>query len=219
LQFSVQDTLCLIRKDIESIVVDIKQQQAKIEQQEIMIDRQRVKIEQLITAGELQLNSMKSLAVITLNVENIKEKPRKLFQKKTDLFLSIQSSHIEFIDTLVLHCSTFKLGSILAISNIIPFDTYFEYYLSGFGSQINFFLFATIDSRLFVEVVIDGVICKQEVLSVIQEGPQSVSMRNIDNGAAIRFKTLDNSSIVRVLEVWNRKMGIFARKSLAAYIC
>jgi hypothetical protein len=232
LQFNVQDALRLTRKDIESIALDIKQQQEKIGQQGLIIDRQREKIEQqgvvidrqrenieeLTRTTKQQLDSMKSIAVVTLDITKKQEKTRKFFWKKTDYFLSIQSGHTEFIDALIFRCSMFKPGSILALSRIVPFDTYLEYNLSGSGSQIYFFLFATIGSRLFVEVVVDGIICKQEVFSVIREGPQSVSVQNIGNGAIVRFKTLDNSSIVRVLEVWNRKMRIFARKSLAAYI-
>lgn len=190
-----------------------------------------LKIEYSKTIENLQnqLNFAKveknSLAAITL--ELIKSRGRgafinrylHLFKKSKDLFKATSANYTYFCDGLILHNNCFNKYSILSLSRVIQFEGYFEYKLGGYGNKINFFLFSNIGATLFLEIVLCGKIIKQESFTVNYEGMHSFLLpESIRGEVYIRFKTLDNVSICRVLEIVNRKRMLFEKRSLAGFI-
>jgi len=110
------------------------------------------------------------------------------------------------------------MSSILTLSATVPFSGYREYPLEGYGTNIHFFLIAALGSKLLAEITVNGSIVKQEIMLIEREGPFEISAGEIPGTAFIRLKTLDNSSIVRVLEVASRKYRLFTRNNIAAFV-
>lgn len=176
-----------------------------------------------------QLNFAKveknSLAAIALDLIKSREggafinRYFSLFKKNKDLFKAISTNYTYFCDGLILLNSYYNKHSIVSQSRVIPFEGYLEYKLSGYGNKINFFLFSNIGATLFLEVVLCGRIIKQESFTVNCEGMYSCFLpESIRGEVYIRFRTLDNVSICRVLEVVNRKRMFFEKRSLAGFI-
>lgn len=165
-----------------------------------------------------------SLGAVTLELLKLKERRNFLyryfsfFRKENDLFSSIQVNHKAYTDSLILKCSRFHKNSTIVLSNTLPYNGYFEYQVVGYGDKINFFLISCIGAKVFVEVVVNREIVKQKKFTVEYEGKHDIFVGDIRGEAAIRFKILDNKSIVRLLQVANRRFGLFSYKSLAAYI-
>lgn len=165
-----------------------------------------------------------SLAAIVLDL--VKEKDRNryidrkihVFKKKHDMYYYI-CNHRNYTDGLILFNNNLTIRSILILSKIIPYNSYFEYRVFGYGKRINCFIISNIGAKLFIELVKDGEIVKQECITVMEEGPLNIILeQDIKGEIYIRFKTLDNYSIVRVLEISNRKFMFFSKKSLATYV-
>ncbi len=177
-----------------------------------------------------QLNFAKternSLAVITLDLIKSTERSSfinkyfSMFKKNRDLFKVISVNYTYFCDGLILLNDNFSKNSIVRLSKIIPFDGYFEYKLCGYGNKINFFLFSNIGANIFLETVLNGKIVKQESITVNYEGIYSCLLPESVRGELyIRFRTLDNVSICRLVEIVNRRRcGSFEKRSLAGFI-
>ncbi|WP_162009991.1 methyltransferase domain-containing protein [Paenibacillus xylanilyticus] len=170
----------------------------------------------------LKNNSIASSVLeLTKNKEATASKlgSQKLFRKEHDLYDVLVSNHLRFIDGITVQNKYFKKNSILTISNTIPYSGYVEYSLSGVGNKINYFLFSSLGANLFLELVQDGRIVQQMSFSVANEGMHAwVLEREINGEAILRFRVLDNYSIVRLLEITNRKLVLLSKKSLAAFI-
>lgn len=175
---------------------------------------------------QLNLVTAEKNSLVTIALDLVKEKESnsflkrhfRLFRKNQDLYKDI-CNHRRYMDGLIFLNNYFKKDSIINISNTMPYNTYIEYKVNGYGNKINFFLFSNIGAKLFLEVVLHGKIVKQESFIVNYEGMYTCLLpENIRGEAFIRFKTLDNCSIVRVLEILNRKLMFFSKKSLAAYV-
>lgn len=175
-----------------------------------------------------QLNNLllekNSLTVVVLDLIKSRSKTSfvdrhfPLFRKNHDLFGAI-SNYTYFTDGLILRNNFFAKGSIVSLSDIIPFESYFEYRLIGQGTKVNFFLFSNIGAKIFLEVVLYGKIVKQESFIVNYEGMYTFILpESILGEGYIRFRTLDNMSICRVLEIVNRKKFIIQSRSLAYFI-
>lgn len=174
----------------------------------------------------ISLNAEKnSLASISLELIKSRERTSfvyryfSLFRRKNDLFETISTNYTYFGDGLILLNNNFNKNSIISLSKVIPYEVYFEYRVYGDGNKINFFLFSNKGAKLFLEVVYMGVIIKQESFVVNYEGMYtSLLDENIHGEVYIRFRTLDNISICRVLEIVNRKRGFFEKRNLAGFI-
>lgn len=167
-----------------------------------------------------------SLSVIALDLikseerETFIRKHLSLFYKRGDLFDAISVNHAYFAEGLTLGNIYFNKNSIVNTSRTIPYEYYFEYKITGYGSKINFFLLSNIGARIFLEVVLYGKIVKQESFTVYYEGMYTCLLNEEIRGREtyIRFRTLDNMSICRVLEVVNRKKFFFEKRALAYFV-
>jgi len=141
-----------------------------------------------------------------------------LFDPKSNLFPTLSASCPQFIESIILDNDQFRSSSILQMSGSIPFETYAEYRLIGYGEQLAIYFLGVFGSKCLVEIVSKGVIVKQNVIVLLHEGPHSIPLPSVKGEIFVRFRTLDSYSILRVLEISNRRYGLFAEKSLAAYI-
>ena len=208
---------------------DIKHIEKRIYDKLEVLNAENIKI---IANLQEQLNFAKkernSLAVITLDLIKSREKSSSsfigryfsLFKKHRDLFKIISANYTYFCDGLVLLNDNFSKNSIVGLSKVIPFDGYLEYKLSGYGNKINFFLFSNIGANIFLETLLYGKIVKQESFTVNYEGMYSCLLpENVHGELYIRFRTLDNVSICRLVEIVNRRRwGSFEKRSLAGFI-
>jgi radical SAM protein with 4Fe4S-binding SPASM domain len=141
-----------------------------------------------------------------------------IFKKEHNIYYELNEKESNFIDGLILGCSEFKKGSILSFSHIIPHDSYFEYKVKGYGDVIKVFLTSGKGEKLIVEVVKYGHIVKNELLEIENIGMQSIYVGDIKGECYIRFRSLNNESIIRVLEIKNRKLFISQRRYIASFI-
>ncbi|WP_407306649.1 class I SAM-dependent methyltransferase [Desulfosporosinus sp. SB140] len=164
--------------------------------------------------------------VIKLELEILQKNERgyflfdyfKIFDARRDSFSLLIKGSQNFTDQIILNCIDFHKGSILKFSKVVPCDDYIEYFIKGYGEKINYFLVSNYGSCLFIEVVQDGKIVKQESFTVSHEGLHQIEVGKLNGNVAIRFKSLSSTSIIRVLEVINRKSWIFEKNYLAAFI-
>lgn len=193
-----------------------KLQSSSIELQSKSIDLLQKKVEHM--QAENDKNSAIILDLYKAQENTIKSR-LKLFRNNGDILESLQFNHRKFIDGIILNCNKFKKHSLLKLSRIVPYDNYFEYEIDGAGNTINFFTVSSFDAVLFVEIVNNGVIIKQENLTILNDGTQKIRLDgNIEGKTLVRFKTIDNRSFVKILEIINRKRLIFSRIDFASFI-
>lgn len=142
----------------------------------------------------------------------------RIFRKGQNMYNRLKEKSPNYIDGLILNCPELKRGSILSLSNIVPIDTYYEYEVNGYGDIIKFFSNSNVEAKLIIEVVKNGNIVKNELRELRSEAIQSIYIGNIKGTCYIRFRALDNKSIVRILEIKNRKFGLFQRRRIACFI-
>ena len=199
-------------------VTNLKEENSKLKQ---TIEMQYCRYMELEQKNNQRLDDVTSLELeILQNIENSNSMYNNIsvFHAKSDLFSLIQKKSQDFIDQIILNCINFNKNSILKLSKVVPYEDYFEYFIKGYGEKINYYLVSNYGACLFVEVVQDGKIVKQESFIISHEGLHQIEVGKIKGNAAIRFRTLNNTSIVRVLEVSNRRIWIFEKKHLAAFI-
>lgn len=141
-----------------------------------------------------------------------------LFDAKADMLPALRESCPRFVESVILENEGFGTSSILRMSRSIPFQTYVEYALAGYGGTLTIYLAGVFGSRCLVEEVADGRIVKQDAVVLERDGPYQLAVPSLRGRAFVRFRTLDPSSIVRVLEISDRRFGWFAKDSLAACI-
>lgn len=169
----------------------------------------------------LKHDSLSALALELLKAqENNSSIHRKysIYHKRMDLFTGIQENDISFTDGLVFSCPDFSSQSILTLSVTVPYDDYFEYQLNGYGNRIHYYLLANVGAKIFVEVIQRAKIIKQEYMTINREGHHYINVDAIKGKAAIRFKAMDNKSIIRILEINNKKLLFMGKKSIAAFV-
>ena len=170
----------------------------------------------------LERNSLASFVLelmMSKESRSFKFSTQKLFRKGHDVYHVVASNHRGFMDELIIKNRDFKKTSILTVSNIVPYNAYFEYSLYGVGNKIKYFLFSNLGANLFMELVQNGKIIQQTNFAVTHEGMHVwVLEREVKGEVLLRFRVCDNYSIVRLLEVSNRKLMLISKKSLAAYI-
>lgn len=186
------------------------------------ISSQIIELHEQINRLRLEKNSLASI-----NLELLKNSEEhgiinryfKLFRRNNDLFYSIRENYLFFTDGMLLKNIYLRSSSIIVASKAIPYYKHIEYKVNGYGSKIHFFLLSNIGANLCVEVVYKDIIIKQEKIEVNFEGIYTcVLNQEIKGEAFIRFITLDNKSIVRVLEIANRKYILFSRRYLAYFV-
>ncbi len=141
-----------------------------------------------------------------------------LFDARADMLPALRESCPRFVESMILENEGFGTSSILRMSRSIPFQTYVEYALAGYGGTLTIYLAGVFGSRCLVEEVADGRIVKQDAVVLERDGPYQLAVPSLRGRAFVRFRTLDPSSIVRVLEISDRRFGWFAKDSLAACI-
>jgi len=164
------------------------------------------------------------LAAVLLEVLRQHEHPTFLksnktrFAKKADLFPSISKLYESFTGQFVLASDAVNSKTIFCLSNPLPSAAYLEYRLKGKGNNLNLFLVALLGSQILVEIVSQDSIKCQMALTIENEGPQSIAIGDLEGEIIVRLKTLNNHSIVRVLEAHNRRYFFLAKKTLVAYL-
>jgi len=169
-------------------------------------------------------NEKNSLEVIILDI--IKSSERKglfgnkfKFYRNSTLYKDINMNYPYFTDGIIFLNKSFNKDSVLLPSKTILYEHYNEYRLEGSGNKIYFFIFSNIGSRLFVEVVYDHQIIKQEEILVLKEGQYTITLNEcIDGEVFVRFRVLNNYSIVKVLEISNKWFSIFSKNTIAGFI-
>ena len=189
---------------------------AKLEDNDNKINR----IYSITTNNSSENNSSMILLLDLLKIHDNKNLQKKLYiyNKKINMFNLIQNIHTNFMEKLVLINNDFSKNSLITVSNLVPYDSYFEYKISGVGDNIHMFFFANYGSSLIIELVKNGTIIFQQHLIIQVEGEQIINHSNLEGDVYIRFRTLDNRSIVRILEITNRRKLFFTNKTIAGYI-
>ena len=231
----LEQSYCKAKTDLQVLETGISHMQARLaqrvdtisykafqlgQQQKRLREEDRRLYQRLAQTRDEQRYLRQALVELTKAQEHSDRRHRyfSLFRKGQDLFSSLQCpANRRFMDGVILGCSDFHKDSLLTISNIIPFHTYFEYPIIGFGKSLHCFLFANPGAKLFVELVQDDQILYQRVLELSKEGDIEIPLCKIGGRMGVRFRARDNSSLIRVLEVTNRRLFIAAQRSLAYY--
>lgn len=139
------------------------------------------------------------------------------WRNQVDLYPAINQLQPGFAEGILLHHPDYKRKSQLCISPPLPRISYYEYQLKGYGDRLMIFLCGTYRTQLEVELVCDGKICKQDILTLNGQDIYSVEapFRGMVN---VRLKVLGDYGVIRTLEITNRWLALFERRNLAAYI-
>lgn len=162
-------------------------------------------------------NQMKSLQLKNIHehiLEMLIRNEKKVRYSKNKL----ANKNRNYLDSLIMNSNKLRKKSQLYLSDILSVDGYVEYLVDGYGDKIKFFVLGLAGSRLFVELVKDDVIIKQEVVEVKEIGEYYISYPNMKGIYYIRFKVLREEDVVRILEVKNRYRILKKDVSLAAFI-
>lgn len=135
-----------------------------------------------------------------------------------ELFSSLRQAAPQFIDGLIMHGLASRRFIPLTMSNFIPFASYLEYSVKGYGNKLNFFIVAVPNSQVLIEIVSNGHIIDQKVITAYGDGVYQIEVTPILGKAYVRFRLLDNFSLIRVLEASRRVAMIFHKRTLACYI-
>lgn len=221
-------------RKVEDIVDAFRQRIEMLEkqQQELNLNLQTLKIaneqtdkisNQIIQNQAVQTKINKNIALATDLLEL--SRPEKLrFKRKymtwsntENLDLAVKMIAPEFADGLELHSSEYKKSNRICVSPIIPHDDYLEYLVSGYGSHLKLFLFGSLGTNIFLETVIDGVICGQLVVELEYQGVYEIQHKATKQ-VYIRIRQVGDIGIVRTMEISNRTCFIFEKRTLAAYL-
>ena len=148
------------------------------------------------------------------------ERPSRRFgfwRRRVRLNAEIEKMYPDFAARIALHHPIDRPESSVCISPPLPRVSYFEYQLIGDGKQLVLFLLGTPGAKLEVELVCEGTICKQEILTLEHQNLYEVTAE-LHGKVGVRLKTLEDSCTVRTLEITNRVLGVFESRELAAYI-
>ncbi|RAW10897.1 hypothetical protein DC345_26495 [Paenibacillus taichungensis] len=229
-----------LEEKIDSEIKEVKNRLVELEKKSLFLERKINQMDEIFNSERMdnikEMEAMKAILHETLLKNNsiassvleltknkeaavFKTGSQKMFRKEHDLYDVLVSNHLSFLDGVTVQNKYFKKNSILTISNTIPYSGYVEYSLFGVGNKINYFLFSHLGANLFLELVQDGNIVQQMSFSVGHEGMHTwVLEREINGEALLRFRVLDNYSIVRLLEINNRKLVLLSKRSLAAFV-
>ncbi len=229
------DSISTIKQQTNKFKVEIKEQFTQTGESISAIKQQTGKIEadlresiehtdEVISLLQTQyLETYSELVSVKKSLMDVirgKERKQRLYRKKWDFYPALKAIpiHTEFLDGIILKNRAFNKKSILALTYCLPFDRYVEYILDDIsGESFNFFIIAGYNANLFVEFVQHGQIVKQEIMIIKGEGHQRISLGSLQGSFYVRFRVADNVSTVRLLEIRNRKRGIFYKSDLAAY--
>lgn len=160
-----------------------------------------------------------SIAAFALENFKCREKTNIIFKKKRNIINNIRKLYPEYIELLKNENPNYTEKAILQISKIIPFESYIEYKVNMNGRKsIHYFLFACLGSNLIVEIVQENMIIKNEIINIDHEGEFVMNLENCDGIVFLRFRAIDNHSIVRVLELHNRKKILMTQKYIACFV-
>lgn len=135
-------------------------------------------------------------------------KTSKKFNRAVDISQTLRITNTNFFDTLALKNKMLSKKSILTLSKSIPFSGYNEYLISGIESKLNILMIGQVHSKVLTEIVKDNTIIEQCILTITHDGHYTIDVSCCkEESYYIRFKALDNASLVRILEINNPKYG------------
>lgn len=198
---------------------DLKVFKMKIEEDKLVVDNIKNQILEINDkVKDTKHNRIELSAYIHEIMKSNESKIKgKLFNRKNDLFSQLRVNWSNFCDLLIFNQENFKNESILGFSQIIPFDSYFEYKFSGEGELFNYFISAMRGSTFLFEIVENNKIIHNQYIYIEKEGHQSLKIPKISGEIYIRFRALNNYSIGRLLEIKNRRKLFFIKNDIAAY--
>lgn len=130
---------------------------------------------------------------------------------------TIFSNYTIFSDTLLRKSPDYESNSILSLSAPLYLTEYSEYKIKGEGAHLTFFVTAGYGAHLLIEFVAEEKIIGQQHVTLKTEGVVSVPAP-CKQEMYVRFRVTNNSSIVRLLEIENRRFCLFSKYSLAGYL-
>lgn len=170
-----------------------------------------------------QKERLESYAAVILDLIRFQERRTKIFggkiyRKSHDLLPSLMSKeNIPFIDGLYLGCKYFSANRILTFSDAVPFDRIMEYKITGYGNEIHFFVIATPNAKLEVRIAHDDK-TYQKIIDIKVNGSIKLNTEEIKGNVLIGFRTIDNYSVVRILQVTLRKFLLYENSKIASFI-
>lgn len=209
-------------KEIENKLVESDKQfkileSKAISQMEIM-EQQNLLFKQQIKTLKEEKNALSAVMLDLLKQNESKGSGRyNLFRKQSNLFSDISTLYPQFVQNMTKHCTFHSAKSALVLSSVVSFAQCTSYQVKMEGDTIHYFLIACTGAKLLVEVVQNNTILKQEVVSITQEGEHTLRVTGGSGRVYLRFRTMDSFSIVRILEVQNRKNLFFTKTSLAYF--
>ena len=155
----------------------------------------------------------------TTNPRWSRQKTRGMFRKTPALFDNIRSVYPSFFERLWLNHPKVRKRTGFRLSSFLPYASYHEYLINGYGNYLHLFLVSVPGSNLYVEIVQNGIITDGIQLQTTGDGPVIVPLsKSISGDAYCRLKVLDNTGIVRVLELQRRSSYLMSRFYLAAFV-
>lgn len=209
----------------DSIITDITQKtEIKYHQLELKYQNLEGEFNNLISENK-KLNEIqkKTNYLMNLELDCLEERVTefgklKLFNDKGDLSNAIKNKSPEFVDKIIMMSNKEKTDFIFRYSKIIPSENYFEYLIRGCGEKIRFYVQSKAAACLIVEIVFAGQIIQQKAIDISEAGEQVVCFEHLQGECAIRFRAMNDYSVIRVLETIKRKMFIFERAGLTAFL-
>ena len=87
------------------------------------------------------------------------------------------------------------------------------------GNSVSLFFDGTQGACVSIELMQDGCLIHKQSVAVNCNGPTIIKLNDvISGGIRLRLKMADNTSILRVLEINNRKTLVFSTRSIAAFV-
>ena len=215
-------------KELGQLREELKQLRTKIERLQMQAEGQKQGTQALFTEigqqyavleGRQQGLAAHMLELARAGKSAHREKRVRLFRPAgAEFYEALHNTFPNFIDGMILHDFAWRSTVPLTVSGFIPADTYYEYPIWGYGRILSFFLIGLPGSRVFIEIVADDTITAQQTLSVDGDGVYQIEIPPVRGKAAIRFRLVDNSSMVRVIEVSRRYALLFSKRDLACFL-
>lgn len=216
------DELKIVSRQISVLNDKSKNLQRQIQTLKEANEKYQFEIAQLIQINQNQQAQINRNIAFTFNLLDLSHKHKQqkkyfLWSNPEDLYFALKAVQQNFIDGLILHACAYRKKSRLCASALIPSTGYIEYLVKGYGDRVNVFLIGATGTKLFVELVVDGAICHQQVISLDYQGIYSFP-HPVTKCVSIRMKQLSDVGMARTIEIANRRLCILERRTLAAYL-
>lgn len=224
-----EDEIQVVDKKIEGVSLNFNEY---IESLNKSLDETKLSISQLrdqINAmdhkiNQIELNMDSKLNVIdNLNRENQMVVAEAMAiadysNNNTDLFGKVKRMAPNFVDGVVLQSKVFKKNSILSYSNLIPVEGYLEYSITGKGSYLHFYGMMKHGEQYLLEIVSEGSIIFNHIYNEFVYGYNKILIPSVDGTIYIRFRSVGDFNVGRILEIHNKKLLHRWSKDFAAFL-